>query len=88
MKTVDEVDGLALWPSAALAAVVGKSPLTAREATRLVWAHVAAYGLRDTYNPHEIRCDAPLRALAGGRERVSRFELPAHVGQQLSVEPW
>jgi chromatin remodeling complex protein RSC6 len=70
-----------------LAAVVGQSPVTVREAMRLVWAHVAAYGLRDARNPHEIQCDAALRAVVGG-ERVGRLELPAHLTRELSADPW
>jgi chromatin remodeling complex protein RSC6 len=73
-----------LQPSAALAAVVGSSPLPRTEVVSKVWDYIKANNLQNPGNKREILADDKLRAVFGGKDKVSMFEMNKHFAQHLS----
>ncbi|MBD2750410.1 hypothetical protein IC232_27510 [Microvirga sp. BT688] len=73
-----------LQPSAALAAVVGSSPLPRTEVVSKVWEYIKANNLQNPENKREILADDKLRAVFGGKDKVSMFEMNKHFAQHLS----
>ena len=62
-------------PDAALAAVVGSSPLPCTELTRKLWEYIRAHKLQDPAKKTLINADAKLQAVFGGKAQVSMFEM-------------
>ncbi|XP_066317685.1 protein TRI1-like [Miscanthus floridulus] len=59
----------------------GGAPEVARsEAVKLVWAHIKAHGLQDPAKKSEINCDATLKSLFGGRDRIGMMEISKLLG--------
>jgi chromatin remodeling complex protein RSC6 len=73
-----------LQPSAELAAVVGSSPLPRTEVVSKVWDYIKANNLQIPENKREILADDKLRAVFGGKDKVSMFEMNKHFAQHLS----
>jgi chromatin remodeling complex protein RSC6 len=73
-----------LQPSKELAAVVGSSPLPRTEVVSKVWDYIKANNLQNPENKREILADERLRAVFGGKDRVSMFEMNKHFAQHLS----
>jgi chromatin remodeling complex protein RSC6 len=73
-----------LQPSNALAAVVGSSPLPRTEVVSKVWDYIKANNLQNPENKREILADEKLRAVFGGKDKVSMFEMNKHFAQHLS----
>ena len=73
-----------LQPSADLAAVVGSSPLPRTEVVSKVWDYIKANNLQNPENKREILADDKLRAVFGGKDKVSMFEMNKHFAQHLS----
>jgi chromatin remodeling complex protein RSC6 len=73
-----------LQPSNALAAVVGSSPLPRTEVVSKVWDYIKANNLQNPENKREILADDKLRAIFGGKDKVSMFEMNKHFAQHLS----
>jgi chromatin remodeling complex protein RSC6 len=73
-----------LQPSNALAAVVGSSPLPRTEVVSKVWEYIKANNLQNPENKREILADERLRAVFGGKDKVSMFEMNKHFAQHLS----
>ena len=73
-----------LQPSKELAAVVGSSPLPRTEVVSKVWEYIKANNLQNPENKREILADEKLRAVFGGKDRVSMFEMNKHFAQHLS----
>jgi chromatin remodeling complex protein RSC6 len=73
-----------LQPSAELAAVVGSSPLPRSEVVSKVWDYIKANNLQNPENKREILADDKLRAVFGGKDKVSMFEMNKHFAQHLS----
>ena len=73
-----------LQPSAELAAVVGSSPLPRTEVVSKVWEYIKANNLQNPENKREILADDKLRAVFGGKDKVSMFEMNKHFAQHLS----
>jgi upstream activation factor subunit UAF30 len=73
----------AVRPSAALAAVVGQEPLPRTEITKKLWAYIKAHGLQDAHNKRQIKADATLAPIFGGKTSVSMFELAKLVSQHV-----
>lgn len=62
--------------SAALSRFAGGAPAVARsQAVKLVWDHIKANGLQNPANKREIICDAALKNLFGGRDKVGMMEI-------------
>ncbi len=73
-----------LQPSAALAAVVGSSPMPRTEVVSKVWEYIKANNLQNPENKREILADAKLQAVFAGKDKVSMFEMNKHFAQHLS----
>jgi chromatin remodeling complex protein RSC6 len=73
-----------LQPSNELAAVVGSSPLPRTEVVSKVWEYIKANNLQNPENKREILADEKLRAVFGGKDKVSMFEMNKYFAQHLS----
>ncbi len=73
-----------LQPSSELAAVVGSSPLPRTEVVSKVWEYIKSNNLQNPENKREILADDKLRAVFGGKDKVSMFEMNKHFAQHLS----
>jgi chromatin remodeling complex protein RSC6 len=72
-----------LTPSAALAAVVGASPLPRTEVTKKLWHYIKRRGLQDSKNRRMINADDALRPIFGGKNQVSMFDMTKMVSKHL-----
>ena len=73
----------AMTPSAALAAVVGSMPLPRTEVTKKIWDYIKKNKLQDAINRRLINADEKLRAVFGGKGKVSMFEMTKLVSNHL-----
>jgi chromatin remodeling complex protein RSC6 len=73
-----------LQPSNELAAVVGSSPLPRTEVVSKVWDYIKSNNLQNPENKRGILADEKLRAVFGGKDKVSMFEMNKHFAQHLS----
>jgi upstream activation factor subunit UAF30 len=73
----------ALTPSAALAAVVGASPLPRTEVVKKLWAYIKKNNLQDSKNKRNINADAKLKEVFGGKTTVSMFDMTKLVSKHL-----
>jgi chromatin remodeling complex protein RSC6 len=73
-----------MQPSAALAAVVGSSPLPRTEVTKKLWAYIKRNGLQDSRNRRAINADEKLRPVFGGKSQVTMFDMTKLVNRHLS----
>ena len=73
----------AMTPSAMLAEVVGAKPLPRTEVTKKLWAYIKKHDLQDPKNKRNIKADATLKAIFGGKAVVSMFEMTKLVGKHL-----
>ena len=71
-----------LTPSAALAEVVGTSPLPRTQVVKKLWAYIKKNGLQDAKNRRNINADAKLKAVFG-KGTVSMFEMTKLVSKHL-----
>ena len=74
---------VALTPSAALAEVVGSSPLPRTEIIKKIWDYIKKNKLQDSVNRRNINADAKLKPLFGGKAQVSMFELAKVVSKNV-----
>ncbi len=72
----------ALTPSAALAAVVGTSPLPRTEVVKKLWAYIKKNNLQDPKNKRNIKADTKLREVFG-KDVVNMFEMTKLVSKHL-----
>jgi chromatin remodeling complex protein RSC6 len=70
--------------SDALAEVVGSKPLPRTEVTKKLWAYIKKNKLQDQVNKRMINADANLKAVFGGKNKVSMFEMTKLVSKHLS----
>lgn len=70
--------------SETLAAIVGSRPLPRTEVTKKLWAYIKKNKLQDTVNRRNINADANLKAVFGGKNKVSMFEMTKLVSKHLS----
>jgi upstream activation factor subunit UAF30 len=73
----------AVRPSPELAALVGPGPLPRTEITKKLWEYIKSHGLQDAQNKRQIRADARLEPIFGGKQSVSMFELAKLVSQHV-----
>ena len=73
----------AMMPSAVLAAVVGSMPLPRTEVTKKIWDYIKKNKLQDAVNRRLINADEKLRAVFGGKNKVSMFEMTKLVSNHL-----
>ena len=62
-------------PDAALAAVVGSTPLPRTELTRKLWDYIKAHQLQDPAKKTLINADDKLKVVFDGKAQVSMFEM-------------
>jgi chromatin remodeling complex protein RSC6 len=72
-----------MTPSAILAAVVGNSPMPRTEVTKKIWDYIKKNKLQDAINRRLINADEKLRAVFGGKGKVSMFEMTKLVSNHL-----
>ena len=73
----------AMQPSATLAAVVGGSPMPRTEVTKKIWDYIKKNKLQDSVNKRLINADDKLKAVFGGKNKVSMFEMTKLVSNHL-----
>jgi chromatin remodeling complex protein RSC6 len=73
----------AMTPSAVLAAVVGAAPMPRTEVTKKIWDYIKKNKLQDAINRRLINADEKLKAVFGGKGKVSMFEMTKLVSSQL-----
>lgn len=73
-----------MTPSTNLAAVVGGNPLPRTEVTKKIWAYIKRNGLQDQRERRMINADDKLKAVFGGKGRVSMFEMTKLISKHLS----
>jgi chromatin remodeling complex protein RSC6 len=73
----------AMTPSTTLAAVVGSMPLPRTEVTKKIWDYIKKNKLQDAVNRRLINADEKLRAVFGGKGKVSMFEMTKLVSNHL-----
>ncbi len=72
----------ALTPSAALASIVGNSPLPRTEVVSKLWAYIKKNKLQDAVNKRMINADAKLKEVFN-KAQVSMFEMAGLIGKHL-----
>src|SRR6202158_4544468 len=73
----------AMMPSSALAAVIGSMPMPRTEVTKKIWDYIKKNKLQDAVNRRLINADEKLRAVFGGKNKVSMFEMTKLVSNHL-----
>ena len=73
----------AMTPSSVLAAVVGGMPMPRTEVTKKIWDYIKKNKLQDAVNKRLINADEKLRAVFGGKSKVSMFEMTKLVSNHL-----
>jgi chromatin remodeling complex protein RSC6 len=68
---------------APLAAVVGGTPIPRTEVTKKLWQYIKRNGLQDQQNRRMINADDKLRAVFGGKGKVSMFEMTKLVSKHM-----
>jgi chromatin remodeling complex protein RSC6 len=71
-------------PDAVLAAVVGSTPLPRTELTKKLSAYIKKNGLQDKKVRTQINADDKLKAVFGGKTKVSMFEMTKLVSGHVS----
>ena len=71
-------------PDATLAAVVGSNPMPRTELTKKLWAYIKKNGLQDKKVKTQINADDKLKAVFGGKTKVSMFEMTKLVSGHVS----
>jgi chromatin remodeling complex protein RSC6 len=72
-----------MWPSPALAQIVGPGPLTPRKVVAKFWAHVQAHQLQDEAQRRLIHADALLLDVLGGAKTVTMLEMTGLLNRNL-----
>jgi len=73
----------AMTPSAALGAVVGEKAIPRTEVTKKIWEYIKKNKLQDAVNRRMINADDKLKAVFGGKGKVSMFEMTKLVSNHL-----
>jgi upstream activation factor subunit UAF30 len=72
-----------LTPSATLAEVIGSKPIPRTEIVKKIWDYIKKNNLQDKKNRRMINGDAKLKAVFGGKEQISMFELAKIVNKHV-----
>lgn len=67
-----------------LSMVVGKGPMPRSEVVKALWKYIKKNGLQDTKNKRNIKADANLKEVFGGKSVVNMFEMTKLVSKHLS----
>ena len=68
---------------AALSAVVGSTPIPRTQVTKKLWQYIKRNGLQDAKERRMINADDKLRAVFGGKGKVSMFEMTKLVSKHM-----
>ena len=71
-------------PDAKLSLIVGSKPLPRTELTKKLWDYIKKNGLQDKKDRKMINADANLKAVFGGKGKVSMFEMTKLVSGHVS----
>ena len=74
-------------PDELLAVVVGSTPIPRSEITKKLWDYIKSKGLQNPEKKTEIVADDALKAVFGGKERVTMFEMTKLVSQHIQGCP-
>jgi chromatin remodeling complex protein RSC6 len=72
-----------MTPSSVLAAVIGAAPMPRTEVTKKIWDYIKKNKLQDPVNRRNINADDKLKAVFGGKGKVSMFEMTKLVSNHL-----
>lgn len=72
-------------PDAVLSVVVGNKPLPRTELTKKLWAYIKKNGLQDKKVKTQINADDALKAVFGGKAKVSMFEMTKLVSKHVKA---
>ena len=72
-----------MTPSSVLGTVIGMVPLPRTEVTKKIWDYIKKNKLQDAVNKRMINADEKLRAVFGGKGKVSMFEMTKLVSNHL-----
>ncbi|HET9452884.1 MAG TPA: SWIB/MDM2 domain-containing protein [Gemmatimonadaceae bacterium] len=72
-----------MQPSAQLSAVVGGGAMPRTEVTKKLWQYIKRKGLQDAKERRMINADDNLKAVFGGKSKVSMFEMTKLVNKHL-----
>jgi chromatin remodeling complex protein RSC6 len=72
-----------LQPSLELAVIVGSAPLPRPDAVSRVWDYIKKNRLQNPQNKREIMADNKLKAVFGGRNKVTMSEMNKYLAQHL-----
>ena len=72
-----------MTPSAALSEVVGSKAMPRTEVTKKLWQYIKRNKLQDSKNRRMINADDALKAVFGGRGKVTMFEMTKLVNKHL-----
>ena len=67
-----------------LAVIVGSNPIPRTEVVKKLWAYIKKNKLQDTENKRNINADDNLKAVFGGKNTVTMFEMTKLVSKHLS----
>ena len=70
-------------PDAALAAIVGSAAMPRSEITKKLWDYIKKNGLQDAKVRTNINADDALKAVFGGKSKVTMFEMTKLVSQHI-----
>ena len=70
-------------PSQTLGSVIGMMPMPRTEVTKKIWDYIKKNKLQDAVNKRMINADEKLRAVFGGKGKVSMFEMTKLVSNHL-----
>jgi len=72
-----------MQPDAALGAVVGNNPMPRTEITKKLWQYIKRNGLQDQKERRMINADDKMKAVFGGKGKVSMFEMTKLVNKHM-----
>jgi len=66
-----------------LAEIVGTDILPRPQVVKGIWAHIKKYDLQNPADKREILCDDKLKAVMGGEDKVTMFNMNRYVTDHL-----
>ena len=67
-----------------LAVIVGNKPIPRGELTKRIWDYIKKNGLQDAKNKRQINADDALKAVFGGKKKVTMFEMTKLVNDHIT----
>ena len=65
-------------------AVVGKGPMPRSEVVSKMWVYIKGKNLQDPKNKRNIKADAALKKVFGGKDMVNMFEMATLISAHVS----